>query len=73
MEALWLIPILVIGVGMVFMVRAFIRLGGAMKTMRESLSELGSMAPRLQKLSEEMAVINRTLEERARAQGEQGP
>lgn len=48
------------------MVRAFIRLAAAMKQMRESLAELGAMAPRLQQLGEEMAVINRTLEQRPR-------
>lgn len=66
MELLWLIPVLIIGVGMIFMVRAFVRLGGAVKNMRDSLTELGAMAPRLQQLSEEMAVINKALEERAR-------
>jgi hypothetical protein len=66
MEALWLIPIAILAVGGWFMVKAFIRLAGAMQQMRESLQELGEMAPRLQRLGEDMSALNEALAKRQR-------
>lgn len=66
MEFLWVILAAILLVAGWFMVRAFVRLGAAMRQMRESLSELGQMGPRLQQLGEEMTAINQALEQRSR-------
>lgn len=56
-----------------FMVKAFVRLGTAMTQMRDSLNELGEMAPRLQRLGEDMTALNQALEQRARRAGNPEP
>lgn len=69
MEAVLVVLGVIILVAGYFMVRAFVRLAGAMHQMKDSLTELGQMAPRLQQLTDEMAVINEVMEKRSRQSG----
>ena len=64
MSALWLLPAIVLVVGIYFLARAVIRLNGAMSEVRDGLAELGQMGPRLQQLAGDMNELGKSLEER---------
>jgi cytochrome c-type biogenesis protein CcmH/NrfF len=66
MEALWLIPAVVLVVGVYFLLRAFFRLNAAMAEVRQGLAELGDMGPRLQRLAGDMSQLAETMEEKRR-------
>ncbi len=66
MEALWLVPIAVLAVGVWFLLRAFIRVNAAMIEMRQALAELGDMAPRLQRLAGDVSQLAENMEEKRR-------
>lgn len=64
MWALWLIPVVVLGVGMFFLLKAFVRVNQAMVEMRETLAELGEMGPRLQRLAGDISQLAENVEEK---------
>lgn len=66
MWLLWLLPIAVILVGVYFLLKAFVRVNAAMIEMRESLAELGQMAPRLQRLAGDVSQLAESIEEKRR-------
>ena len=65
MAALWLIPLVaLIGVGGFFLVRAVLRLNAAMAEMRQGLSSMAEMGPRLQRLAGDMTSLRESMEQR---------
>jgi len=66
MEALWLIPAVVLVAGLYFLARSVMRLNAAMSEVRDGLSQLGEMGPRLQRLAGDMTELNKSIEERRR-------
>ncbi len=66
MQALWLIPVVVLLVGSYFLLRAFIKLQAAMVEVREGLAELGEMGPRLQRLAGDVGQLAESIEEKRR-------
>ncbi|MFP5317551.1 MAG: hypothetical protein ACLGI2_04575 [Acidimicrobiia bacterium] len=66
MWALWLIPVVVLAVGMYFLLKAFVRVNQAMVEMRETLAELGEMGPRLQRLAGDVSQLAENIEEKRR-------
>ena len=63
---LWLLPVIALVVAVYFLVRAFLRTSAAMREVRENLTELNKMGPRLQQLAGEMSNLTDTLEEKRR-------
>ncbi|MCA1691492.1 MAG: hypothetical protein ABR540_03430 [Acidimicrobiales bacterium] len=67
MEVLWFIPVLaLLGVGLYFLIRSFIKLQAAIKDVRSGLSDLGDMGPRLSRLGEDVSHLAESLEEKRR-------
>lgn len=66
MEVLWVLPVLVLLVGLYFLMRAFLRLNAAMQEVRTNLAELAEMAPRLQGLANDVGQLAESIEEKRR-------
>ncbi|MGH9225114.1 MAG: hypothetical protein ACRD2W_15345 [Acidimicrobiales bacterium] len=66
MEALWLLPAVVLVVGIYFLARSVMRLNSAMAEVREGLAQLGEMGPRLQRLAGDMSELSQSIEEKRR-------
>ena len=66
MEALWLLPAVVLVVGIWFLARSVVRLNAAMAEVREGLAQLGEMGPRLQRLAGDMSELSQSIEEKRR-------
>ena len=66
MSALWLLPAIVLVVGVYFLIRSVLRLNSAMSEVREGLATLGEMGPRLQRLAGDMSQLAESMEEKRR-------
>ncbi len=66
MNALWLLPAVVLVVGVYFLLRAFFRLNAAMAEVREGLAQMSEMGPRLQRLAGDMSELAESMEEKRR-------
>ena len=66
MDALWLLPAVVLVVGIWFLARSVLRLNEAMAEVREGLAQLGEMGPRLQRLAGDMSELSQSIEEKRR-------
>lgn len=64
MWALWLIPVVVLGGGLFFLLKAFVKVNEAMVEMRDTLAELGEMGPRLQRLAGDVSQLAENIEEK---------
>ena len=54
----------VLVVGVVFLVRAFIRFNQAMGEVKQNLAQLGEMGPRLQRLAKDVGELTESLEQK---------
>jgi cytochrome c-type biogenesis protein CcmH/NrfF len=66
MEALWILPAVILVVGLCLLVRAFLRLQAAMHEVRQGLAELAEMAPRIQRLGRDVTELAESIEEKRR-------
>lgn len=67
MWALWVAPmIVIIVVGGYFLVKAFIKVSSAMAELKNELTQLGEMGPRLQRLADDVGQLTDSMEERRR-------